>query len=423
MSTVYWRGADAPTGNGPVPDRVDVAVIGAGFAGLSIALDLLHTAPGLRVALIEANHVGHGASGRNAGLIFPVAVLPWLLPGSAGGHDPYRSQRLMYERVTAHARRLHEEYPTAEVRPVRLAMIAGNRLTAAGLAWVTDVLHTTGIGVDRWSAEEVMAACRAPARAATVMDAWTIQPAKLAAALAARVVATGGTLHEGARVSAVVPTREGVVVHVGDATVRADHVVICTGAYTGALTAPEPPDARPVHTYMRASEPLTEATASAFGGEELFLSAPGLGMAYWRVHDRRLLFGGLDIGGLTPGAAADALPRAHRGVDRLLHRLLPAAAEFPASYRWGGAMHVTPTEVPHLARCATSDRVVYAVGFGGSGVALTLNAGPLVRDLVLGPTTADPAAVALREALQATSIPWRSLLATIRPGLRNLLRG
>ena len=80
-------------------------------------------------------------------------------------------------------------------------------------------------------------------------------------------------------------------------------------------------------------------------------------------------------------------------------------------------MHVTPTEAPHLARCASSDRIVYAVGFGGSGVALTLNAGPLVRDLILGPTTADPDAVTLREAIQATTIPWRSLATTIRPGV------
>jgi gamma-glutamylputrescine oxidase len=428
MSAVYWLlaadslpvRAAAPE---PPPARVDVAVLGAGFAGLSIALDLLRTAPGLWVALIEANQVGHGASGRNAGLVFPVAVLPWLLPGSAGGHDPYRSQRLMHARVTTHARQLSQEYPDAEVRAARLVLLASNRLTAAGLAWVGDVLDRTGIAAEHWPAEQVTAACGAPARAALVLDAWTIQPALLAAQLAARFVAAGGTLHERTRVSAVVPTRTGVTVHAGDATVQADHVVVCTGAYTGALAVPDPLRARPVHSYMRASLGLPESTTATLGGDGLFVSAPGLGMPYWRVHGRRLLFGGLDISGLTPGSAADGLRSAHRRVDRLLRRRLPGAAGLLAAYRWGGAMHVTPSEAPYLAHSATSDRVVYAVGFGGSGVALTLNSGPLVRDLVLGPTTADPEAVALRQAIQSTSIPWRSLATTVRPGVTHLLRG
>lgn len=426
MTTVYWRTALRTAGQvsrEPIPGSVDVAVIGAGFAGLSIALDLLAAEPDLRVALLEANHVGHGASGRNAGLVLPLA-LPWLLPGSAGTHDQHRSQRLLHERVMSSARQLHHAYPAAEVRPTRLVLIATNRLMAAGLSWTGDALAASGIATDRWSGDQVSTTCGAPASGALVLDAWTIQPAVLAAQLAERFVARGGTLHEHTRVDAVVPTPTAVEVHTGDAQLRADHVVICTGADTGAMAVPSPPKAHPVHTYMRASEHLTAATEPTFGGDGLFLSAPGPGMAYWRTHNHRLLFGGLDISGVNPGAAADTLPRAHRRLDRLMHRRLPDTTRFPtAAYRWGGAMHVTPAEVPHLTRCATSDRVVYAVGYSGSGVALALTSGPLVRDLILGSTPADLEAVTIREAIQATTIRWRSLLATIGPGTTHLLRG
>jgi glycine/D-amino acid oxidase-like deaminating enzyme len=402
---------------------VDVAVIGAGFAGLSIALDLLQAEPGLRVALLEANHVGYGASGRNAGLVLPLAVLPWLLPGSAGDHDPYRSQRQLHARVVAKAAELHREYPTAEVRPTSLVLIAGNRLTAAGLSWLHDTLAATGINADHWPGDQVTETCGAPARAGIVLDAWTIHPAKLATALATHFVAAGGHLHEHTQVSAVVPTSKTVAIQTKNTTIQADQAVICTGAYTNTMTVPDPPQAHPVHTYMRASPPPTTRTTQTQGGKDLFLSAPGPGMAYWRTHDQHLLFGGLDINGLTPGKAADEHPNAHHQLDRLLSRRLPAAANVPATHRWGGAMHVTPTEVPHLARSTTTDRVVYAVGFAGSGVALALTSGPLVRNLILGPPTTDQDAVALRQALQTTTIPWRSLFATIRPGAAHLLRG
>lgn len=426
MTEVYWRGTTptaVPAAEEPLPNKVDVVVIGAGFAGLSIALDLLQAEPGLRVALLEANHVGYGASGRNAGLVLPLAVLPWLLPGSAGEHDPYLSQRLLHARVTARAAQLQREHPTAEVNPARLVLIAGNRLVAAGLSWMQDTLNATGIDAHRWPGEQVTATCGAPAHAGLVLDAWTIHPAKLAAELAARFVKAGGALHEHTPVSAVVPTAKNVTVQTKNAKIKADHAVICTGAFTNALIAPDPPRARPVHTYMRASNLLTTRTAQTPADDGLFLSAPGPGMAYWRTHDQNLLFGGLDIKGLTPGEAADAHQSAHRQLDRLLHRRLPTKAHLPATHRWGGAMHVTPTEVPHLARSTTTDRVVYAVGFAGSGVALTLTTGPLVRNLILDPTTSDQEAIALRQAIQATTIPWRSLFATIRPGAAHLLRG
>jgi glycine/D-amino acid oxidase-like deaminating enzyme len=160
---------------------------------------------------------------------------------------------------------------------------------------------------------------------------------------------------------------------------------------------------------MRASAPLTRTEVEALGGAGTFMAAPGPGMPYWRIHEGRLLFGGVDVRGLTPGDDADRLARGHRGVDRLLRRRLPGHRA-PAVQRWGGPLHVTPAETPYIARSAVSDRIVYAVGFAGSGVALTLTCGPLVRDLVLGPEVADPAAVLLRDGIRATRIPWRDVL-------------
>jgi glycine/D-amino acid oxidase-like deaminating enzyme len=57
----------------------DVAIVGGGFAGLSAARHLARTRPNLRIALVEAQHIGYGASGRNAGWLMEFPSMTWLL--------------------------------------------------------------------------------------------------------------------------------------------------------------------------------------------------------------------------------------------------------------------------------------------------------------------------------------------------------
>jgi glycine/D-amino acid oxidase-like deaminating enzyme len=185
------------------------------------------------------------------------------------------------------------------------------------------------------------------------------------------------------------------------------------------LALPDPPRAATVHTYLHASPPLRAGEIAELGGAGLFRTAPGLGMPYWRIHDDRLLFGGTDVAGLVPGEAADGLARAHSAVARLRRRYLPGHRG-DVAYRWGGPIHVTATETPYVAASAANPRIVYAVGFAGSGVALALTCGPLVRDLVLGPASADPAAVRLRAAMNATRIPVSALLSVGAGAARRL---
>jgi NADPH-dependent 2,4-dienoyl-CoA reductase/sulfur reductase-like enzyme len=66
----YWA-LEQPPANPPLAEdmAVDVAIIGGGYTGLSAAWRLAQAAPGLKVALLEAQQVGHGASGRHGGMV------------------------------------------------------------------------------------------------------------------------------------------------------------------------------------------------------------------------------------------------------------------------------------------------------------------------------------------------------------------
>ena len=78
--TSYWfdsQIATSPSLSGA--QFADVAIVGGGFAGLSAAQHLKSSEPGLRVALVEAKHIGFGASGRNAGWLLSLPPVHWLL--------------------------------------------------------------------------------------------------------------------------------------------------------------------------------------------------------------------------------------------------------------------------------------------------------------------------------------------------------
>jgi glycine/D-amino acid oxidase-like deaminating enzyme len=209
--------------------------------------------------------------------------------------------------------------------------------------------------------------------------------------MAARVRRAGGTLIEERPVAAVVPDATGVTVVLRDgAQVRADRVVVATGAYTATIDLPEPPGGRVVHAHMQAG-PIRDAP----GRPDLFGAAIGLGSAYWRWHGGRLLVGGADGHRATD-------PRAQRSIARRRDRYVTAATGTMPEYRWSGPILVRRGELPLLTHSPSSPLVTYAFGFAGSGVALATSAGPLVRDLVLGPAAADPAAALLRVAIAAT---------------------
>ena len=77
-----------------VPSEVDVAVLGGGFAGLSTALGLRERMPKATIVVLEAERVGYGASGRNAGFLSPLAAPVWLLGAERSPEQAWAAARI-----------------------------------------------------------------------------------------------------------------------------------------------------------------------------------------------------------------------------------------------------------------------------------------------------------------------------------------
>lgn len=364
----YWhKGVPAPgqTSLDPLPARVDYAVVGAGFAGLSTARALARCQPGASILVLEAERVGHGASGRNGGLLSPLAAPMWL---AEARHDADKAWaiRALNGAVADVARELALELPDAGITRGDLRLESKGRLTDAGLAEVAATLGRIGIE----HREEPQAG--RPRQRQVVVPAHLVHPYKLTLALADAARADGIVVIEGTPVAAVETIADGARLTLRDGrTLAAGHVVVCANAYAAAVTMPADVAAKAVHNYMLESAPLDAATLARLPSPDTFVVELNTAYVFYRVHDGRLLFGGIDK--LSQREPDDIVVPADVRVklEKLLAASFPGLS-IPIAGGWGGRFHMTATELPIIKRAAYSPSLTLNVGYGGTGVGLSL---------------------------------------------------
>lgn len=360
----YWqRTSSEPTrAREELPRRAACVVVGGGFAGLATAIQLREKAPDMEVVVLEAEHVGFGASGRNAGFLSPVAVPIWLLDAD---RDPELAWALGHWRreLDEQARVIERWFPDAELRPSLLHLEGHSLLTDAGLVEFSRALGCAGIE------HELSKSGQRAGRLSLRMNAFSINPYRLVQAMALRAEQLGVRLFEGARVERVTETAGGVELTVDGETparsICADKLVLCTNAYTGGLYAGAQAWMLPMYSYMLASEPLRQGAPEGHFTVDLNTAE-----TYHREHAGRVLLGGGDR--LAPrGATSHAVPASvRRKLARHLTERFPTASQI--SDVWSGKLLVTPTGVPRIHKSPHPGRVVLNLGYGGTGVALTL---------------------------------------------------
>lgn len=392
----YWFAAVDPGLLRPPVEgtlRVDVAIVGAGFTGLWTAIRLLETDPSLRVAVLEADRVGAGASGRNGG--FCAASLTHGL-ANAVRHFPDEVDVLEQEGVRnlaelvafVRAEGIECDLETTgtldvaaaphEVEELRarveLAARHGTRLEFLDRDVIRDAVHSP-----RW-----LAGVRARPDQCVMID-----PAKLAWGLATAAERRGATIAEQTRVTGLRRHAAGVRVDLaGGGTVDAAHVVVATSAYSGWLRRLVPLFV-PVYDYVLVTEPLSPAQRDAIGwqGRE-GISDAGNQFHYFRqTADHRILWGGYDAiyhPGNRVSPAHDRRPATFKTLARHFVDTFPQLDGIRFEHRWGGAIDTTTRFTVTFGELL-GGRVHYAIGYTGLGVGSARWAAGVVRDRLLRP--------------------------------------
>jgi glycine/D-amino acid oxidase-like deaminating enzyme len=406
--SISWWHESTPTDWMPRPslpgDRdVDVAIVGAGFTGLWTAYYLAEADPTLRVAVVEAEVAGFGASGRNGGwcsALFPaslgkVAHLRGDPPDRDGALAQHAAMRATVDEV---GRALDAEQIDAHWAKGGTVTLVRTRAQLARAR--EDVAHARrwGLGEDDvrlLAGQEARALLSATkVRGATYTpDCAAIHPGRLVSGLAAATERRGVAVYERTRATSLDPGR----VRTEHGNLRADVVVRATEGYTRSLRGRRR-ELAPVYSLIIATEPLPPETWERIGlrRRETFSDYRHVIVYGQRTADDRLVFGGRGApyhfgSAVKPGFDRD--DRVFAALRAALVDLFPVLAPVRITHAWGGAIGV-PRDWCASVGLDRSTGYAWAGGYVGDGVGTTNLAGRTLRDLILGHET------------DLTGLPW-----------------
>jgi glycine/D-amino acid oxidase-like deaminating enzyme len=376
--------------------EVDVAVVGAGFTGLWTAYYLQAADPELRIAILEKEIAGFGASGRNGGwcsALFPVTAAT--LAAEAGAAAAARQYAAMRASVDEIAKVAAAEQIEADVAVGGTIVLARSQPQLARARAEVAEAEEFGLGTVLLDAD----AARARLSATGVLGGTytphcaAVQPAKLVRGLARVVEQRGARIFEQTPALAVEPR----AVHTAHGTVRAPFVVRATEGYTARLRGARR-EIAPVYSLIIATEPLPPSTWDAIGlrERETFSDHRHLIIYGQRSADGRMVFGGRGAPyhyASRIDARYDRVPAVFAALQQTLVELFPVLRDVPITHRWGGPLGIARDWHASVG-LDRSTGSAWAGGYVGDGVSTTNLAGRTLADLITGRDT------------DLTGLPW-----------------
>ena len=399
LPSLWWESLEPVTPR-PTLQRhldVDVAIVGGGFTGLWTARELLRRDPALRIAVLEKQLCGFGASGRNGGWASGLFPLSNETVVARHGLDAFHHQRhvlndavaelgasaaadgvdarfahggtLTFARSEVQAQRLEEEIDRARALDV----------APEDLAWL-DADELEGYG----SVAKALGATYSPHCA-------RIDPARLVRGLSDVVETLGAMIFEQTAATRIVPAREGrraEVLTIG-ANVHADFIVRATEGFTPTLPG-ERRTVAPLYSLMIATEPLSNDFWSDYGFDDYATFADDRHLIIYgqRTTDNRIAFGGRGAPyhfGSSVEPRFDRNPKVFGMLETTLRELFPTL-DAGVTHGWGGPLAMARDHSPFV-RVDYETGLASAGGYTGDGVVLSHVAATALADLLTAPDT------------------------------------
>ena len=371
---------------------VDVAIVGAGYSGLWTALTLRRLDPSLTVLVVEAEHVGFGASGRNGGWCsgqFPVGVAEM-----AERFGPTAALAM----ASALAGAVRDVGAQCETEGIDAEFVAAGTVTAARTPHQmrqaeveVELAHASGLGdgdIRLLSADEASSLVGASRTLGGVFSPHcaALHPQRLVHGLALAAERHGARIVEHTRVERIEP----FVVTTARGTIRAGVVVRATEGWT-----PELPGLRrrvvPVYSLMIATRALDDAEWERVRWPSRVTFSDGRTMVVYgqRTADGRIAFGGRGApyrSGSQVQPSMESNASVHRSLEEALVDLFPSLRGVEITHRWGGPLGIHRDWMPSVG-LDRSTGLAWLGGYVGDGVAAANLAGRTVAELIVGNET------------------------------------
>ncbi len=360
--------------------KVDAVVVGAGFTGLSAALEMAQR--GLSVVVLEADRVGSGASGRNGGqAIVGFASGQGPFEEQLGREDADRAWTMSLEAIDLIDRRIAEHGIRCD-RVFGYVYVAESARKARDLRAEMDGLAARGVAVDWAEGPDVRRHIDTTRYVASAreMRSGHLHPLKYALGLARAAEAAGVRIFEHSPVTSL-QRGDPMVARTARGQVTARFGVLagnCMLPEHGPAVAPEiAPRIMPVGTYIIGTAPVDAGLAARLIPGAAAVCDNNFVLDYFRFSaDHRMLFGGrVSYTTQTP-------PRLEATMKARMAAVFPALRDVAVEHVWGGFVDISMNRAPDFGRLGPN--LYYLQGFSGHGVALTGLAGQLVAESVLG---------------------------------------
>lgn len=357
----------------PFKGEIDtgVVIVGGGLTGCACAASF--ASAGVKVAMLEADAVGGGATARATGLVREDFDASFQAASAAHG---LRAARLLWQGMrrasldfAAALRRYGIRADLAEqdlVHVVRRDADAGRRLRReyqarrdAGLdhTWLTPAALSRAASIE--------------STGGILSRGFAIDPYRAAIGLAAEAAGRGAAVHERSPVRRVRARRRHVEVTTARGTLRADAVIIATEAPLADLRALRR-HLRPVHSYCVVTEPLPAAVRRDVGQRTAALrdEAEPPHLLRW-VKDDRVMFAGAEQPPVPDRSRDKVLVQRTGQLMYELSTMYPAISGLQPHWSWDSVHHETPDGLPCIGLHRNFPRHLFAVGHArhGAGVA------------------------------------------------------
>jgi glycine/D-amino acid oxidase-like deaminating enzyme len=363
----------------PLPEKVDVAILGGGFTGLSAARTLAKR--GVKVAVLEANTVGWGASSRNGGM-----TLTGLKPSmhtviKQYGRDVAR--RLFHCSLDA----VDTVEQVVKEENIDCGFARRGHLLAANKPKQFEALQNEVEFMEKEFNHKVRIVPREQQHAEIGTDLYHgvlvdevsggLNPAQYVAGLARATEAAGATLHARARVNRISRGVGRFLVETERGSLQAESVLVGTSGYTGKVTKNLQKKIIPIGSFIIATGKLSDELANELSPKNRMIFDYKHYLNYFRLWDNRMIFGGRAA--FFP-ENPNTIRRSAEILQREMIAVYPQLKNTKIEYVWGGTLDFAFDMMTHVGE---TDGIYYSLGYAGHGVAMASHLGKTVAESIM----------------------------------------
>jgi len=363
----------------PLPEEVDVAVIGGGYTGLSAALTLAKQ--GVKVAVLEAETIGWGASSRNGGMALTGLKLPMQTVIKKYGRDTAKQLfQCSLDSIDTVEQIVNEENIDCGFARYGHLLTANKPKHYDALKEEVEFMkkefdHKVKLVPPNEQRREIGSDIYHGA----LLDEYSagLNPAQYVVGLARAAEKAGATLHARARVNSLERRGNRFVIQTERGILSAESVLVGTAGYTGGFVKNLQRKVVPIGSFIIATEKLSDELAHELSPNNRMIFDYNHYLNYFRLWDNRMIFGGRAA--FFP-ETENTINRSAEILQREMTQVYPQLKDVKVEHVWGGTLDFAFDMMTHAGN---DDGMYYALGYAGHGVAMATYLGKTVAEAMM----------------------------------------